>query len=197
MAVVMPQFGRVLVPLDFSELSDTVLRYGVELTDPEGTTILVHVLEPLPLHFESAFGTFVNTEGLRRIRENAQKLLEESRSRYPEKNLVTELREEFQSGGAQKGLSYLDYALLTCIAHAQDWDSWEQQHERARQWRPATARVDKDLAMLAQRAGDFALQACAPAQARQAYELAREHWVALRKPERVQEVEARLKDAGE
>lgn len=89
----MPQFDRVLVPLDFSELSDTVLRYGVELTRPGGTTVLLHVLEPLPLHFESAFGTFVNTEGLMRIRENAEKLLEEAKAKYPERNFVTELKE--------------------------------------------------------------------------------------------------------
>ncbi|MHC4136652.1 MAG: universal stress protein [Planctomycetota bacterium] len=89
----MPQFERVLVPLDFSELSDTVLRYGVELTREGGTTVLLHVLEPLPLHFESAFGTFVNTEGLMRIRENAEKLLEEAKTRYPDRSFVTELKE--------------------------------------------------------------------------------------------------------
>jgi len=89
----MPQFERVLIPLDFSELSDTVLRYGVELTRDEGTTILLHVLEPLPLHFESAFGTFVNTEGLMRIRENAEKLLQEAKGKYPGRNFVTELKE--------------------------------------------------------------------------------------------------------
>jgi len=89
----MPQFERVLVPLDFSELSDTVLRYGVELTREGGTTVLLHVLEPLPLHFESAFGTFVNTEGLMRIRENAEKLLEKAKAKYPDRNFVTELKE--------------------------------------------------------------------------------------------------------
>jgi nucleotide-binding universal stress UspA family protein len=89
----MPQFERVLVPLDFSELSDTVLRYGVELTRAGGTTVLLHVLEPLPLHFESAFGTFVNTEGLMRIRENAEKLLEEAKTKYPDRSFVTELKE--------------------------------------------------------------------------------------------------------
>lgn len=89
----MPQFDRVLVPLDFSELSDTVLRYGVELTRPEGTTFLLHVLEPLPMHFETAFGAFVNTEGLMRIRENAEKLLAEATAKYPGRNFVTELKE--------------------------------------------------------------------------------------------------------
>ncbi|MHC4548977.1 MAG: universal stress protein [Planctomycetota bacterium] len=89
----MPQFERVLVPLDFSELSDTVLRFGVELTTEGGTTILLHVLEPLPLHFESAFGTFVNTEGLMRIRHNAEKLLEEAKAKYPGRQFITELRE--------------------------------------------------------------------------------------------------------
>lgn len=89
----MPQFDRVLVPLDFSPISDTVLRYGVELTREEGTTILLHVLEPLPLHFESAFGTFVNTEGLARIRDNAKKLIAAACDRYPGRNFVTELHE--------------------------------------------------------------------------------------------------------
>lgn len=89
----MLQFDRVLVPLDFSELSETVLRYGVELTRPEGTTYLLHVLEPLPMHFESAFGAFVNTEGLVRIRENAERLLAEAKGRYPGRRFVTELRE--------------------------------------------------------------------------------------------------------
>ena len=89
----MPQFDRVLIPLDFSELSDTVLRYGVELTSEGGTTILFHVLEPLPMHMESAFGAFVNTEGLARIRENAQKLLDDAKNRFPDRKFETELSE--------------------------------------------------------------------------------------------------------
>ena len=67
-------FERVLVPVDFSELTETVVRYGAELTAAGGTTVLLHVLESLPLHVESAFGPFVNTEGLVRIRENAKNL---------------------------------------------------------------------------------------------------------------------------
>jgi len=89
----MPQFDRVLIPLDFSELSDTVLRYGVELTSDAGTTILFHVLEPLPMHMESAFGAFVNTEGLARIRENAQELLDGAIQRFPDRNFKSELSE--------------------------------------------------------------------------------------------------------
>ena len=65
-------FERVLVPVDFSELSDTVLRLGTELTSATGETVVVHVLESLPLHVESAFGPFVNTEGLERSRENVR-----------------------------------------------------------------------------------------------------------------------------
>ena len=79
----MLQFNRVLVPVDFSELTDTVLRYGVELTAEEGTTVLFHVLEPLPLHFESAFYGFVNTEGLERIRQNANGLWRRPRASTP------------------------------------------------------------------------------------------------------------------
>ena len=89
----MPQFDRVLIPLDFSELSDTVLRYGVELTSDAGTTILFHVLEPLPMHMESAFGAFVNTEGLARIRENAQELLDGAIQSFPGRNFKSELSE--------------------------------------------------------------------------------------------------------
>ncbi len=89
----MPQFDRVLIPLDFSELSDTVLEYGVDLTREGGTTILMHVLEPLPLHVESTFGSFVNTEGLARIRENARKLLEEAAARYPGRQFIKDLVE--------------------------------------------------------------------------------------------------------
>jgi len=87
----MLQFDRVLVPLDFSGLSDTVLQYGVELTREGGTTILLHVLEPLPLHFETTFGSFVNTEGLERIRENARKLLDEAAACYPGRGFVKDL----------------------------------------------------------------------------------------------------------
>ena len=89
----MLQFDRVLAPVDFSEISDTVLRYGVELTVDGGTTILLHVLEPLPLHFETAFGGFVNTEGLERIRENAKRLLAECETKYEGRKFVLELRE--------------------------------------------------------------------------------------------------------
>ena len=89
----MLEFDRVLVPVDFSEISETVLRFGVELTAQEGTTVLLHVLEPLPLHFESAFGGFVNTEGLERIRENTRQLIEEALAKFPGRSFVTEMRE--------------------------------------------------------------------------------------------------------
>lgn len=89
----MLQFDRVLVPVDFSEVTETVLRFGVELTAAEGTTVLLHVLEPLPLHFESAFGGFVNTEGLERIRENARLLSEKATAEFPGRDFVTEMRE--------------------------------------------------------------------------------------------------------
>lgn len=89
----MPQFDRVLVPLDFSDLSATLLEYGVELTKPDGVTILLHVLEPLPMHFETALGAYVNTEGLRRIRQHAEELLEESKAKYPGRRFATELVE--------------------------------------------------------------------------------------------------------
>jgi len=88
-----PVFDRVLVPVDFSELTDTVVRYGTELTAAGGTTVLLHVLEPLPLHVESAFGTFGNTEGLLRIRENATKLLREVAGKVQGRTVLTELRE--------------------------------------------------------------------------------------------------------
>ncbi|MBW2456160.1 MAG: protein kinase [Deltaproteobacteria bacterium] len=106
--------------------------------------------------------------------------------------VVAELRRELGSAGERRTLSYLDYGLLTCLAHEHDWSSWERQYQRARQWRPATARVDKDLAMLAQQAGDFALEAGEKERARQAYGLAREHWAALGKRERVQAVDREL-----
>jgi nucleotide-binding universal stress UspA family protein len=89
----MPEFDRVLVPLDFSPLSETVLRYGVELTRQGGVTVVLHVLEPLPMHFESAFGSFVNTEGVARIRENAQQLLEQVCTNHPGRDFVTELKQ--------------------------------------------------------------------------------------------------------
>ncbi len=89
----MLEFERVLVPVDFSEITDTVLRFGVELTAAEGTTVLLHVLEPLPLHFESAFGGFVNTEGLERIRENARRLTDEAMAKFPGRSFVAEMSE--------------------------------------------------------------------------------------------------------
>ena len=89
----MLDFERVLVPVDFSELSDTVLRLGTELTSAAGRTIVLHVLESLPLHVESAFGPFVNTEGLERIRENARGLLDGMPPRHPDRKISTELRE--------------------------------------------------------------------------------------------------------
>ena len=89
----MLEFDRVLVPVDFSEVTETVLRFGVELTAEAGTTVLLHVLEPLPLHFESAFGGFVNTEGLERIRENARQLTEEAMAKFPGRDFVTEMSE--------------------------------------------------------------------------------------------------------
>ncbi|MBW2526038.1 MAG: protein kinase [Deltaproteobacteria bacterium] len=109
---------------------------------------------------------------------------------------ITELRLELESQEERRPLCYLDYAMLTCHAHDGDWASWDEQYRRALAWRPTTAKVDKDLAALAQRAGDLALAAAEPERARQAYELAREHWLALGKADRVQEVDRRLRSCG-
>ena len=58
--------------------------------------------------------------------------------------------------------------------------------------RPETGRVDKDLAWLAQRAGDTAMAAGEPDRARRAYQLALEHWTAMDKADEIKQVQERM-----
>lgn len=100
--------------------------------------------------------------------------------------------EEEGRAGKHAVLCYAHYALTACYASAGRWDEWDEQYALAREYRPETGRVDQDLAHMAQRAGDFASEAGFDERAQGAYELALEHWRALDKPEKVEEIEKKL-----
>lgn len=100
--------------------------------------------------------------------------------------------EEEGRAGKHAVLCYAHYALMACYASASRWDEWDEQYELAREYRPETGRVDQDLANMAQRAGDFATKAGFDERAQAAYKLALEHWQALDKPEKVDDVQKKL-----
>lgn len=66
----MTTFRRVLVPVDFSEVSPTVVAMARRLLAPDGQAVLLHVVETLPLVTEAALGLYANRremEDLKRL----------------------------------------------------------------------------------------------------------------------------------
>jgi tetratricopeptide (TPR) repeat protein len=114
------------------------------------------------------------------------------REAFEEAEPVLLALEEEGRAGKHAVLCYAHYALMACYASSDRWDEWDEQYDLAKEYRPETGRVDQDLATMAQQAGDFADEAGHDERAQGAYKLALEHWKALDKPEKIDEVEGKL-----
>ncbi len=84
---------------------------------------------------------------------------------------------------------YIDYALLVCSANNRDWSAWDEQFQQAFGARPATGRVDRDLAELALLAARKAAKAGHRDRAKRAVSLSKEHWKALGDESKIRECE--------
>jgi len=61
-------FARLLVPLDFSEMTPAVLSMALRLLAPDGKAVLLHVVETLPLVTEGAYGVYAHRREIDEIK---------------------------------------------------------------------------------------------------------------------------------
>lgn len=64
----MQGFTNVLVPLDFSVLSEPTLDLAARLVAPEGQCTLLHVVEWLPVVTEGAFGVYPHRKDIEQLK---------------------------------------------------------------------------------------------------------------------------------
>ncbi|MFV1959990.1 MAG: universal stress protein [Planctomycetota bacterium] len=72
----MEGFRNVLVPVDFSGLSEPALDAAVRILAPDGKATLLHVVEWLPVVTEGAFGVYPHRKELEQIKALSHEKLE-------------------------------------------------------------------------------------------------------------------------
>ncbi len=72
----MQGFQRLLVPIDFSEVSEPTLDMAVRLLAPDGVATLLHVVEWLPVVTEGAFGVYPHRRDIEQLKRLSREKLE-------------------------------------------------------------------------------------------------------------------------
>jgi nucleotide-binding universal stress UspA family protein len=89
----MEPFKRLLVPLDFSEMTSVVVATARRLLAPDGHAVLLHVVETLPLVMEGTYGVYSHRKDLDEMRRRALERLTQLVSDTKDKRLEPEVRE--------------------------------------------------------------------------------------------------------
>lgn len=97
--------------------------------------------------------------------------------------------EAAEEKGLRPLLALAHAALMPCAIAEGDWSGWRDHLGRAARILGETGYVDQEVARVARRAGELALTAGAPARAREAWLLARDHWRGLGRADEADEVE--------
>jgi nucleotide-binding universal stress UspA family protein len=64
----MDSFARLLVPVDFSEVTPKVLAIARDLLAPAGRLTLLHVVETLPTVMEGAYGVYAHRRDIEEMK---------------------------------------------------------------------------------------------------------------------------------
>ena len=89
----MQPFQRLLVPLDFSEMSGAVIAAAERLLAPDGHAVLLHVVETLPSVMEGAFGVYAHRRDLEEIKRRSSERLEDLVADHRDARWKGEVRE--------------------------------------------------------------------------------------------------------
>ena len=72
----MKGFGNILVPLDFSALSEPTLEAALRVLAQDGTITLLHVVEWLPVVTEGTFGIYPHRKDIEQLKALSLEKLE-------------------------------------------------------------------------------------------------------------------------
>lgn len=89
----MQPFDRLLVPVDFSDITPSVIATARRLLAPEGRAILLHVVETLPLVTEGTLGVYAHRRDIEEIKRLSLDRLKQLIAEYRDPRLVPEVRE--------------------------------------------------------------------------------------------------------
>ena len=86
-------FENLLVPLDFSELSEATMDATLRVLAPGGKATLLHVVEWLPVVTEGAFGVYPHRKDIEQFKELSKERLEALASEHAAVNFELTVRE--------------------------------------------------------------------------------------------------------
>jgi nucleotide-binding universal stress UspA family protein len=89
----MEPFQRLLVPLDFSEMTSLVVATARRLLAPNGQAALLHVVETLPLVMEGTYGVYAHRRDLEEMRRRSLERLAQLVSEAHDQRLEPQVRE--------------------------------------------------------------------------------------------------------
>ena len=89
----MEGFSKILVPLDFSELSAPTLDMAVRLIAPGGTVTMLHVVEWLPVVTEGAFGVYPHRKDIEQLKDLSRDTLRAYAAKRPGCTMDAQVRE--------------------------------------------------------------------------------------------------------
>lgn len=89
----MQPYQRLLVPVDFSDVTPAVLATARRLLAEDGTAVLLHVVETLPMVSEATFGVYAHRRDLEEIKRLAREKLRHLAAEARDTRLVAEVRE--------------------------------------------------------------------------------------------------------
>jgi nucleotide-binding universal stress UspA family protein len=94
----MKGFSNVLVPLDFSEASEQVLRTALRVLEEGGRLTLLHVVEWMPAVTEGTFGVYAHRHDIDRLRQGSKERLQEYARAHPGIDFAFEIHEGKPAG---------------------------------------------------------------------------------------------------
>jgi universal stress protein A len=89
----MTPFARVLVPVDFSEVTPAVVAMARRLLAPDGRAVLLHVVETLPLVTEAALGLYPHRREMEEFKRLSTEKLGQMVADLKDPRLVPAVRE--------------------------------------------------------------------------------------------------------
>ncbi len=104
---------------------------------------------------------------------------------------LSEVRPAYAGHGYEVGLPLVDLGLTACAAASGDWAAFDEHLARAQRLLDKTGRIDRELAWLADLAGDVTSRQGASTRALVLYDVAIAQWRRLREPDEAAKVEAK------
>lgn len=104
---------------------------------------------------------------------------------------LAQVRPAYEQNGYQVGLPLVDLGLVACAASAGDWADFDGHLADARRLLDATGRIDRELAWLADLAGDAANRADQAERADALYAIAAAQWADLGEADKVADIAAK------